>query len=411
LRVVKSTAIPHSLGWYYAAFTAYMGFIPYRHEGKLMALAGLGHERAAENPWPDRLDEILSVSAGDYQVDPTYTRFGAHSHAERFTDKLIDFVTGFDPKLKPLGFRDGRASERLLDPDYVDLAWGVQRQLERAAAEVVKGSANQTASRNLCIAGGVGMNCKMNGSLLEGSGIERVYGFPACHDAGASIGAAMYVASQGGDKIKRELKTAQLGPAFSNDEVREVLKFSKVSFSACDDIAERSAKLLSEGKLMGWFQGRMEMGPRALGGRSILADPNVSGVSDKLNNEVKGRETWRPFCPSILDDKAADHFVGSEDAAFMTVALGVKEGAREGMKETMHVDGTARPQVVHEAASPIYHRLLTQFEGQTGRPFLLNTSFNVSGEPIVCSPAEALRSFYACGLDALAIGDFLVEKK
>ena len=255
------------------------------------------------------------------------------------------------------------------------------------------------------------MNCKMNGSLLEGTGIERVYGFPACHDAGASIGAAMYVASQGGDKIKRELKTAQLGPEFSNDEVREVLKFSKVSFSACDDIAERSAKLLSEGKLVGWFQGRMEMGPRALGGRSILADPSVSGVSDRLNEEVKARETWRPFCPSILADKAGDHFVSPEDAAFMTVALRVKEGAREGMKEAMHVDGTARPQVVHEAASPIYHRLLTQFEGQTGRPFLLNTSFNVSGEPIVCNPTEALRSFYACGLDALAIGDFLVEKK
>jgi len=221
----------------------------------------------------------------------------------------------------------------------------------------------------------------------------------------------MYVASQAGDKIKRKLETAQLGPGYSNEEVRDILKFSKVSFSECDDIAEQTAKLLSEGKLVGWFQGGMEMGPRALGGRSILADPSFEGVSDKLNDEVKSRETWRPFCPSILAERAEEHFTGAADAAFMTVALPVKESAREGMKEAMHVDGTARPQAVTEAASPIYHRLLGHAERQSGNPFLLNTSFNVSGEPIVCSPAEALRSFYACGLDALAIGDFLVEKK
>lgn len=410
LRVVKSTAIPHSLGWYYAAFTAYMGFIPYRHEGKLMALAGLGHERAAENPWPERLSEILSVSEGDYRVDPTYTRFGAHSHAERFTDKLLDFITSFDPKLKPLGFRDGKANARLLDPAYIDLAWGVQCQLERAVAAVVRGSANQTTSRNLCIAGGVGLNCKMNGSLLKGTGIERIYAFPACHDAGSAIGAAMYIAQQGGDKIKRELRSAQLGPEYSNDEIREVLKFSKLSFTAHEDIAAHAAALLSEGKLVGWFQGRMEMGPRALGGRSILADPRSAGISEKLNREVKAREAWRPFCPSILEEHAGEHFESARDASFMTVALGVKEGSREEMGEAMHVDGTARPQVVHEDASPIYHRLLEEFAGLTGTPFLVNTSFNVSGEPIVCSPAEALRSFYACGLDALAIGDFLVEK-
>ena len=154
----------------------------------------------------------------------------------------------------------------------------------------------------------------------------------------------------------------------------------------------------------------MEMGPRALGGRSILADPRAPGVSDRLNQEVKSREAWRPFCPSILEGRAEEHFEGSRNAQFMTVAVDVREGARGAMSEAMHVDGTTRPQVVHEEASPIYHRLLQQFEGETGTPFLINTSFNVSGEPIVCNPAEALRSFYACGLDALAIGDFLVEK-
>jgi carbamoyltransferase len=410
LRVVKSTAIPHSLGWYYAAFTAYMGFIPYRHEGKLMALAGLGHERAADNPWPERLSEILSVSNGDYQVDPTYTRFGAHSHAERFTDKLPDFITGFDPKLKPLGFRDGKATARLLDPDYIDLAWGVQHQLEEAVAEVVRGSAHETQSRNLCIAGGVGQNCKMNGSLLASAGVDRMFGFPACHDAGSAIGAAMYVAQEGGDTIQRELRSAQLGPEFSNDEIRDILEFSKVSFTAHDDIAARTAGLLVEGKLIGWFQGRMEMGPRALGGRSILADPRAAGVSERLNREVKSREAWRPFCPSILASHADEHFERARDASFMTVALDVRESAREGLVEAMHVDGSARPQVVHEDAAPIYHRLLEEFESRSGTPFVVNTSFNVSGEPIVCSPAEALRSFYACGLDALAIGDFLIEK-
>lgn len=410
LRVLSETLIPHSLGWYYAAFTAYMGFLPYRHEGKLMALAGLGHERGADNPWPERLQTILATDDGAYEVDPTFTRFGAHSYAERFTDKLADFITGFDSRLRPLGSRNRADQARLLDPAYVDLAWGVQRRLEEAVGDIVSGALSGLTTRNLCIAGGVGLNCKMNGSLLGKSGIERVFAFPASNDAGSSIGAAMVVARQGGDRIKRELTSAHLGPEFSDGEIREVLRFSKVSFSEPANIAEATAKRLAQGQAVGWFQGRMELGPRALGARSILADPRNPDASERLNREVKSRETWRPFCPSILPGREDELITGADDASFMTIALPVREDRRAVMEQCSHTDGTTRPHVVCEEANPRYHSLLRHFEEETGTPFVINTSLNVSGEPIVCTPAEALRSFYSCGLDALAIGSFLVEK-
>ncbi|MDP6762502.1 MAG: carbamoyltransferase C-terminal domain-containing protein [Planctomycetota bacterium] len=410
LRVLSETPIPHSLGWYYAAFTAYMGFLPYRHEGKLMALAGLGHERAAHNPWPERLGDVLSFRDGAYEVDPTFTRFGSHSHAERFTDKLVDLVTGHDAALRPLEAMNPRDGARLLQPAYVDLAWGVQRRLEEAVGDLVAGALRESPTPNLCIAGGVGLNCKLNGSLRGQAGIERVFAFPASNDAGSAIGAAMVVARGGGDTIKRELTSTHLGPEFSDAEIHTALSFSRVTFHEPSDIAEEAAKCLAAGKSVGWFQGRMEAGPRALGARSILADPRRPDASDRLNREVKGRETWRPFCPSILAESAEELVRGSDDAGFMSVALPVREAQLSVMEQCRHVDGTTRPQVVRPQVLPRYHALLRHFERETGTPFLVNTSLNLSGEPIVCTPEEALRSFFSSGLDALAIGSFLLEK-
>jgi len=416
LRVDQSIPLPHSLGWYYAAFTAYLGFQPYRNEGKLMALAGLGHGRAPENPWPERLEKVLAVEDGGYRVDPTFTRFGDHSYAERFTDALADWITGFDAKLRPISPAEvrrngGAGPSRCLDPDYVDLAWGVQHQLEEAAGALAERAARRSGIRNLCIAGGVGLNCKMNGSLLARGSFDRVFAFTACNDAGASIGAAMVVARDGGDVVRGELGGVCLGPEFSSAEIRAALEFGKLRFEECPEIEPRVAGELAAGKLVGWFQGRMEAGPRALGGRSILADPNLPGIADRLNREVKSREPWRPFCPSVLDSAAGRFFERSEDAGFMTIALPVLEEARSAMAATTHVDGSARPQIVTRESNARYHRLLEEFEARTGTPFLVNTSFNVSGEPIVCTPTDAIRTFYASGLDVLAIGDFLLTRK
>jgi len=409
LSVERTIPIPHSLGWFYAAFTAYLGFTPYRHEGKLMALAGLGHERRRDNPWPERLSTVLSVEDGAYEVDPIYTRFGAHSHAERFTDALADFICGFDPRLPPLtpGEED---DARRLQPEYVDLAWGVQARLEEAALAVAGAAARAHGIRDLCVSGGVGLNCKMNGALRSEAPIERVFVQPASHDAGAAIGAAMVVAEACGDPIRNPLDQAGLGPSWSSSQIRTVLDRCRLPARACPDLASRVAEELEAGKLVGWFQGRMELGPRALGSRSILADPRRAGVSDELNRQVKSREPWRPFCPSILEEFAPELLESSAPSPFMTIAFEAREEQRELLSSAMHVDGSLRPQTVSEDALPLYHRLISDFHGRTGVPFLINTSFNVAGEPIACTPIDALRCFYSTGRDVLAIGDFVLTK-
>lgn len=416
LRVEESIPIPHSLGWYYAAFTAYFGFRPYRHEGKLMGLAGLGHERADTNPWPERLEEVLSLEDGRYRVDPIFTRFGRHSRADRFTDRLVELITGYDPELVPVSPLERLKATtgdgpRYLSPAYIDLAWGVQARLEQVVKEIATTAASKYGGlRNLCIAGGVGLNCKMNGALLRDPAIDGVFVQPASNDAGSAIGAAMYVAKDAGDSIKRPLAHTYYGPEFSNAELRELLDNCKVSYEESSDISAQVAQELERGRLVAWFQGRAEYGPRALGARSILANPSLDRVADKLNLAVKGREAWRPFCPSILASEADDYFTDCATAPFMTTAFEVRADKRAELRAAAHVDGSARPQTVDSDSNPRFHELLQEFRRRTGLPMVINTSFNFAGEPIVNSPREALRAFFSTGLDTLALGDFLLTK-
>lgn len=409
VEVVESIPIPHSLGWFYAAFTAYYGFTPYRHEGKLMALAGLGHPRRESNPWPERLDKMLEVNDGGYSVDPVFTRVGHHSHSDRFTDALPEMLTGHDPGVGPLtGVWSNGNAPYLADP-YTDLAWGVQNQLERAARSVAERFGREHGIKNLCVAGGVGLNCKMNGALLHESSFDEVFVQPASHDAGTAMGAAMVVASCGGDAIRNPMDHAYLGPGFTNGQIREVLDACGLHADEEDDIAARVASELAGGRILGWFQGRLEAGPRALGGRSILAHPGSPDVIERLSR-IKAREPWRPFCPSILDEAKDDYFENARTAPFMTTAFTVREDKRDTLRAAMHLDASARPQTVTPAANPRYHRMLQHFEGRTGLPAVINTSFNTAGEPIVCTPQDAIRCFYSSGLDGLAIGDFYLAK-
>ena len=416
LTVKESVLIPHSLGWFYAAFTEYLGFIPYRDEGKLMGLAALGEERREQNPWRDRLKKIIRTANGTYEVDPISTRIGGHYYGERFTDALTKFITDFDPEMEPIAYGeksmiDGQVQSKYLLPKYIDLAWAVQDKLEEVAKAIATRAVRHYGIANLCVAGGVALNCKMNGELLHSTPTERIFVQPAAHDAGASIGAAMVVAQMHGDSIRNELEHVYYGPGYSNDEIRTALDGCKIAYTPCDNIAERVAESLAEGKIVGWFQGRMEFGARALGGRSILANPVIPGIKDQVNHQVKYRESWRPFCPSLCTEYKDEYLEGAAEAPFMIVAFPVHPDKRELIPATVHVDGTVRPQTVSKTVNPLFYQLIETLGKHTGHPVVLNTSFNVRGEPIICTPLEAVRCYFSTGMDALAIGDFLLQKR
>lgn len=415
ISVIESVPIPHSLGWFYAAITQYLGFIPYRDEGKLMGLAALGEERATNNKWIEPLSKILQIGNGSYQVDPIYTKFGGHYYADRFTDELVKLLTSIDKNAEPISYGekvniDGKAQSKYLLPLYVDIAFAAQDLIEKAAVMLAKKLVNQYKVENICVAGGVGLNCKMNGEILRQSGCKNIFVQPASSDDGTALGAAMYVAKQMGEKINHKLTHAQYGPGYTNDQIEAALKTCKISYKRIDDPAEVGGKLLVEGKLLSWFQGRMEFGARALGGRSILANGTSPGVKEKVNAEVKYRENWRPFCPSLIEEYKDKYLVDANEAAFMIVAYHGSDLLKKNVPGVVHVDGTIRPQAINKEVNPLYHSLVSNVGKATGHPIILNTSFNIRSEPIINTPLEAVRCFYSSGLDALIMGNFLLTK-
>ncbi len=415
IQVLETFDIPDSLGWFYAALTEYLGFIPYRDEGKLMGLAALGEERRHTNKWIEPLSRVLKVGRSGYEVDPIYTHFGGHHHGERFTDALADLLTSVDPDATPVSYGQltevggSRKSRYLLD-HYVDLAWAAQELLERAAVMLARRLVDEQGVENLCLAGGVALNCKMNGEIARRSGARNIFVQPASNDCGSALGAALYVAQQAGAEIRRPLRHVYYGPGFSNDAIREVLDGSGLRYRTVSDPASEAARLLGEGQIIAWFQGRMEFGSRALGGRSILANPVRADTRDRVNREVKYRESWRPFCPSLTEGAESKYLKDSKEASFMIVAYEATPLCSTEVPAVVHVDGTVRPQVVAPDVNPQFYALIQELGKQTGHPIVLNTSFNVRGEPIICSPLEALRCFYSNGLQALVIGDFVVTK-
>ncbi len=250
----------------------------------------------------------------------------------------------------------------------------------------------------------------MNGEILRQSGCANVFVQPAASDAGSALGAALFVARQRGDRIRKPLAHVHYGPGFDNAAIRAALTQCKVGFRQVDDPALEAADLLEQGKIIAWFQGRMEFGARALGGRSILANLLFPGIKERVNGEVKYRESWRPFCPSMAAEAAADYIEAPNEARFMTVAYRATESARKKLPAIVHVDGTMRPQTISADVNPLFHRVLAEMGRRTGHPVVMNTSFNVRSEPIICTPLEAVRCFYSNGLDAMVIGDFVLTK-
>lgn len=415
LRLEFAYEIPQSLGWFYGGFTAYLGFRPNRDEGKLMGLAALGECRKQQNPWLRRLDRILRITPAGFELDPRFLKLGGNEFHPHFPDQLFRFVTSCNPELVPVGVDEmagshGDVVHRYLLEGYVDLAYAVQNRLEEAMVSLVRRLTCQTGLRKVCLAGGVAMNCKANGAVAERAGIDELFVHPAASDDGTAIGAALIVAAQAGDKARNPLPHVQWGPCFSNAEVEEAFRFAGCRYATPGDICAAAAEIVARGGIAGWFQGGAEMGARALGGRSIIACPGDPAMKEKLNRNVKRREHWRPYAPSLASESRKLYFEGGCESPFMVVARVATPLAREAAAAAVHVDGTLRPQTVSPEALPRWHGLLKAVERFTGHALVLNTSLNVRSEPMVCSPLDAIRCFYSTGMDALAIGDFLLTK-
>lgn len=383
---LKESYNPHSAGAFYSAFTQYLGFEPDDAEYKVMGLAPYGKPRYD-------VDDLLKTSDGTIRVDARI--FGSQYLYSEYVDKR---------------FGPHRKRGEKIDDRFADVAYAIQKRLERVSEELAKYIVDKTGNKALGVSGGVGLNTKMNGNLLKSGIVEDIFVQPAANDAGTSVGAALYQYQQMGYKVKFKMEHAYYGPEFSDEYVENWLRISKLRYESLGDISGTVGELVSKGKIVGWFQGRMEFGPRALGNRSILADPRDPGMKDRINEYVKFREEFRPFCPSLLDEAKEEYLQNAHDSPFMILTFDVPREKQKEIPAVVHVDGTARPQTVKKEINPKFYRLIKAFEEVTSVPVVLNTSFNVAGEPIVCRPEEALRTFSSCGLDYLAIGNFLIEK-
>ncbi|MDB5189506.1 MAG: carbamoyltransferase [Parcubacteria group bacterium] len=297
---------------------------------------------------------------------------------------------------------------------HKDLAASLQHALEEGLVNLAREAYERSGVKNFALAGGVALNCNTNQRILDQDFCEGLYVIPAAHDGGVALGAALSAAEKLGEKIPLErLETAYLGPEYSDEEIEVLLKEAKVAYEHCDNIESRVADLLEDGKIVGWFQGRMEMGPRALCNRTILANPTMADMADRVNADVKHREKWRPFAPAVALEDAATYFTGLEkekESPFMLRVSYVQEAYKDKLPATTHFDGSARIQTIKESQNPRAYKLLQEVKKRSGMSVVMNTSFNDNSEPIVCSPKDALRCFYGTGFDALALGSFLIVK-
>ena len=388
---IQTIPFPNSIGGFYSAFTEYLGFVPNSDEWKVMGLAPYGEPGV-------KLDAFLTPETNNgtpYRV-----------HTKRINGGGTGAVAGITAML---GAR--RLPESEIDSRHKNIAFAVQDYCERAMMSVVRAALKKTNSKNLCLAGGVALNSKANGKILASGIVENLFVQPAASDDGVALGAALapYL-DHGGRLPNRAMRHAYFGPSFDDAAIETALKTYKLRYTRLGDPAGVAAQLLSEGKILGWFQGRMEFGPRALGGRSILADPRDPEMTAKVNNAVKFREWWRPFAPSMKREAAGDFVESATDSPFMILTAQVRHEKQSVIPAVTHVDGSARPQTVEQTANPVYWRLIDEFGKRTGVPVVMNTSFNLRGEAIVNTPTDAIRTFFSSGMDGLVIGSFLVEK-
>ena len=341
---------------------------------------------------------VRLVPDGEYEMDMSFFNY-QYGEIPYYSDKFL------------LTFGDDRKPGQEVTDRHAEVARGGQLRLEDAMLHIANYLHTVTGSRNLCLNGGVALNCVANGRLLRQSEFEETFIQPAANDAGAAVGAAFYIHNGLlGNKRDFVMDHAFWGPEYSHDEIEAFLKLSKVPYKNVKNPSAEAARLLAKGRIVGWFQGRMEFGPHALGKRSILADARDPKMKDLVNDLVKHRESFRPFAPSILAEKVSEYFDFSYPSPFMLLAYNVLPEKRDVIPSVTHVDGTGRVHTVEKGTDPLYYSLIAEFEKLTGVPVVLNTSFSVEEEPIVCTPKDALRSFYTTGIDDLVIGNFLLSK-
>jgi carbamoyltransferase len=414
---------PHSLGLLYSAFTYYTGFRVNSGEYKVMGLAPYGEPKYHDLI----LDNLIDLKPdGSFRLNLDYFDYCT---GLRMTNRRFDELFGGPP----------RAPEELLTQKHMDLAASIQSVTEEVMLRLTRSLAKDGQSRNLCLAGGVALNCVANGKVLRDNAFENIWVQPAAGDAGGALGAAL-TAYHGFQNQPRHVNGAldamagsYLGPLYEQADIETRLRAEGAVFDIVDEntLTERVADALADEKAIGWFQGRMEFGPRALGGRSILGDPRSPSMQKTLNLKVKYRESFRPFAPSILREDVSDWFDIDTDSPYMLMvtdvaferqrAMSTEEEAlfgidklniaRSDIPAVTHVDYSARIQTVHAETNPRYHALIAAFKERTGCPVLVNTSFNVRGEPIVCTPEDAFRCFMGTELDVLAIGNCVLRKE
>jgi carbamoyltransferase len=378
---------PNSIGAFYEGFTDLLGFERHSDEWKVMGLAAYGRPTVP-------LHECLRVTRNGYRVNGRIV-------CGRHPADIEPLVRRFGPRRDP---------EKFIAEGDKDLAASVQQATEEAVFALVREGIRLTGCRRLCLAGGVAMNSKANGKLLASGLIDDIFIQPAATDDGTAIGAALGVYAARGQPVPRAvMEDVYLGPEYP--DIESTLRAYKLSAVRVPDIAGVTAHLLAQGFIVGWFQGRMEFGPRALGNRSILADPRDVRMKDRVNECVKFREGWRPFAPACLAEKAHEYFRPAYPSPFMILTFEVRPEKRAVIPAVTHADHSARVQTVERRLNPRFWELIAAFERLTGVPVVLNTSFNLRGEPIVCTPKDAIRTFYSSGLDFLALGDYLLAKE
>lgn len=382
---------PHSLGLIYTRITKYLGFLSPGDEYKVMGLAAYG-----KPAYLDRIREMIRLREGGYRLNMEYFNYQyEYSLSEKFYKE----------------FGPPRKKGEEITEHHANMAASMQKLFEEVLLHLALWIKKTTGLRNLAISGGSALNCRGNGRLLLTGEFDNIFVPPAASDLGTSIGAAQYHYHQTLNMPRTfVLKTDDWGPGYTDQEILEELVRSGVRYEDVQNPAATAAKLLAEGKIVGWFQGRMEFGPRALGYRSILADPRQKSIKDRINKTIKFREEFRPFAPAILREHVKDYFNADVNCPFMTFTLDVLAEKRDFVPGIVHVDGTGRLQTVSREDQPLYYALIAGFKELTGVPVVLNTSFNLAGEPIVCSPYDAIRTFFTCGMDILIIGKYLLRK-
>jgi len=389
----KTTLWPHSLGHVYAAATQHLGFKILEDEYKVMGLSAYGK--------PEYLDEfrkIIKSKLGSFEIDLRYTDY--HYFKERwYSNKWVE------------RFGPARLPHEPINQHHKNIASSLQVRLQEVLFDLASYATKQSGPLPLCIAGGVALNSLAMGKLAEQHIAKEIFVNPVSSDAGCALGAAFYIhhvlLNNGSPE---RLKHAYWGIEYSYQEIEEALTQAKVSYELLDNPSKTAAHLISEGHIIGWFQGRAEFGPRALGNRSILADPRNAKIKDSINAKIKHRESFRPFAPAILEEFQAEYFDSHTPVPFMTEVHVIKKEVQSKVPAVVHVDGTARLQTVNRQTNPLFWDVIDEFYTITGIPLVLNTSFNASGEPIVNSPHDAIKTFLKTNLDYLIIGKYLIKR-